>query len=196
VGFNARAAAALLAGVVKGGEVFGKGGAGVIGHDDQRRTPRSAADLPVRGLEPPPPPATHSPSLVLFLLLLAAGVAAVIVLVKHGRRRIRYLTRNPRRIAAACARELAEFLQDQRLPAAEAATFHELGVTVTERIGVDASEFARAATAARYGPFEGADKAAHRARSELRELKRRLRRQLFVLDRARGFVSLRSLGLG
>jgi hypothetical protein len=32
------------------------------------------------------------------------------------------------------------------------------------------------------------------ARRELRELKRRLRRELFVLDRARGVVSLRSLG--
>ena len=38
--------------------------------------------------------------------------------------------------------------------------------------------------------------AGKRARIELREVKRRLRRGLFVLDRARGVVSVRSLGLG
>jgi transglutaminase-like putative cysteine protease len=196
-GFNARAAAALLAGVVRGGEVFGQGnGAGVVAHDPQRRTPRSAADLPVRGLNPAPFEPKHSPSLLLFLLLLAGGVAAMIVLVKYGRRRLRYLTSDPRRIATACARELTEFLHDQRLPAAQAATFHELGLAIADRLGVDASEFTRAATTARYGPLEGADEAAQRSRIELRELKRALRRNLFVLDRARGFISLRSLGLG
>ena len=43
-------------------------------------------------------------------------------------------------------------MQDQRVPAAQGATFHELGGTVSDRLGVDASGFARAATAARYGP--------------------------------------------
>jgi hypothetical protein len=61
---------------------------------------------------------------------------------------------------------------------------------------VDADPFARAAAAARYGPRADARAAARRARAELRELKRKLRRGLFVLDRARGLVSVRSLGLG
>jgi len=197
LGFDAAAAARLLAGVVKGGEVFGEGSVpSVIGHDDERRTPRSAADVPVRGLNPPPPVERHAPSLLLFLLLLAGGLAAVIVVLKHGRRRLRYMTNDPRRVASACARELSEFLQDQRVPAARAATFHELGGTISERLSVDASDFAQAATAARYGPLEEAGEAARTARRELRELKRRLRRSLFVLDRARGLVSLRSLGLG
>jgi hypothetical protein len=197
LGFNAEAAAALLAGVVKGGEVFGLGtGTGIIGHDERIRTPRSAADLPVHGLTPPPAPEPHRPSLLLFLLLLAGGVAGVIVVVKQGRRRLRYLSRDPRRIAVACARELAEFLEDQRLPTARAATFHELGETIEERLGVDTTEFTRAATAARYGPLERAGTAAAHARRELREVKRRLRRSLFLLDRARGLVSVRSLGLG
>jgi hypothetical protein len=197
LGFNARAAAALLAGVVKGGEVFGvENGSGIIGHDDQRRTPRSAADLPVRGLEPAPLVKKRSPSLFLFLLVLAAGVVAVIVLVKYGRRRLRYLTRDPRRIAAACARELAEFLDDQRVPASRAATLRELAFAISDRLGVDASDFTRSATLARYGPFDEAGAAATTARTELRTLKRKLRRHLFVLDRARGVVSLRSLGLG
>jgi hypothetical protein len=118
------------------------------------------------------------------------------VLLKLLRRKLRYLTRDPRRIATACARELAEFLHDQRVPAARAATLHELGETVAERFGVDADAFAGAAAAARYGPPREAHAAARLARSELRVVKRKLRRGLFVLDRARGLVSVRSLGLG
>jgi transglutaminase-like putative cysteine protease len=196
VGFDPTAAAKLLAGVVKGGEVFGGGAPAVIGHSDQIRTPRSAADVGVRGLGAPLPSEHHTPSLLLFLLLLAAGVASVIVLLKLVRRKVRYLTRDPRRIASACARELAEFLHDQRVPASQAATLHELGETIADRFGVDADPFARAAAAARYGPNAEAQEASRRARIELRELKRRLRRGLFVLDRARGLLSVRSLGLG
>jgi transglutaminase-like putative cysteine protease len=196
VGFNPSAAAKLLAAVVKGGEVFGRGLPAVVGHDDRIRTPRSAADVPVRGLPVPPPVHHRAPSLVLFLLLLAAGLAAAIALLKLARRKARYLTRDPRRIASACAQELAEFLHDQRVPSSRAATLHELGETVIERFGVDADAFAHAATVARYGPRAEAGAAAQRARVELRELKRKLRRGLFVLDRARGLVSVRSLGLG
>jgi len=194
LGFNAAAAAKLLAGVVRGGEVFGQGGR--VGNDDRRKTPRSAADVPVRGLGPPPPEKKHTPSLLLFLLLLSAAVGGVVVVLKLARRRLRYLTRDPRRVAAACARELGEYLQDQRFPAMRAATFHELGAALSERLGIDASGFTQAATAARYGRPEQADEAAGRARLELRELKRKLRRNLFVLDRIRGLLSVRSLGLG
>jgi protein-glutamine gamma-glutamyltransferase len=197
LGFNPAAAARLLAGVVTGGEVFGQGAApGVIGHDAERRTPRSAADVPVAGLHTPPAPEERKPSLLLFLFGLAGGIAVVIVLLKEIRRRMRYVTRDPRRIASACARELADFLHDQRFPASRGATLHELGASIEEQLGVDASEFARAAAAARYGPAGDAPAAASRARHELRELKRKLRRSLFVLDRARGLVSVRSLGLG
>jgi transglutaminase-like putative cysteine protease len=198
LGFNAEGAARLLAGLVRGGEVFGGGSAaGILAHDPLRRNPRSAGDLPL-GIGSPvtPEPKKKTPSLLLFLFLLAAGLAAVIVLVKTGRRKLRYLTRDPRRIAVACVRELAEILHDQRVPAANAATFRELGGTVTERLGVDASTFAQAATAARYGPPEGAQQAAGSARKELRELKRRLRKSLATSDRARGLLSVRSLGLG
>jgi protein-glutamine gamma-glutamyltransferase len=195
VGFDPSAAARLLAAVVKGGEVFGGGAPGVIGHDDSVRTPRSAADVPVRGLTAPPPPEQHTPSLLLFLSLLAAGVAAAIVLLKQGRRQLRYVTRDPRRIASACAQELADFLQDQRVPASQSATLHELGDAIADRYGVDADAFTREAARARYGPQGEARDAAGRARVELRALKRKLRRGLFVLDRMRGLVSVRSLGL-
>jgi transglutaminase-like putative cysteine protease len=198
LGFNAEGAAKLLAGLVKGGEVFGTGiTPGVLPHDPRRPNPRSVGDRPfITGGPVTPESKKATPSLLFFLFLLAAGVAAVIVLLKLGRRKVRYLTHDPRRVAVACARELAEFLQDQRVPAAEAATFRELGVTVAERLGVDASSFAQAATAARYGPPEGARQAAGSTRKELRDLKRRLRKSLARSDRARGLLSVRSLGLG
>jgi transglutaminase-like putative cysteine protease len=196
IDFNPSAAAKLLAAVVKGGEVFGTGAPSIIGHDDRIRTPRSAADVPVRGLRAPPPAPRRAPSLLLFLLLLAAGVAALIVVLKLARRKLRYVSRDPRRIASACRRELAEFVQDQRVTASSAATLHELGDTIEERFGVDANAFADAAARARYGPQADARESARRARAELREVKRKLRRGLFVLDRARGLVSVRSLGLG
>jgi len=198
LGFNAQSAQKLLALVVRGGAVFGRGGAsGVLAHDSERRNPRSTGDLPLGiGGRLTPGPKKRSPSLLFFLFLLACGLAAVIVLFKTARRKLRYLTRDPRQIAVACARELAEFVHDQRVPAEKAATFRELGGTVSARLGVDASGFARAATAARYGPPGEASTAAAAARTELRDLKRRLRRSLATFDRARGLFSVRSLGLG
>jgi hypothetical protein len=87
-------------------------------------------------------------------------------------------------------------VQDQRLPASRAATFRELAGTIYDRLGVDASDFARAATAARYGLRTDAGAAAGRARAELREVKRRLRKTLSAKERVLGLVSVRSLGLG
>jgi transglutaminase-like putative cysteine protease len=195
LGFNADAAARLLAGLVRGGEVFGQGSSpSRTGPPSPERV--SARDTPFGIGATPAPVERDTPSLLFFLFLLSTGVATAIVLVKQARRRLRYLTRDPRRIAAACGRELAEFMQDQRLAPPRAATFHELGAAVADRLGVDARRFARAATAARYGPPGDAEGAARRARRELRELKRLLRRNLVLLDRARGLVSVRSLGLG
>ncbi|HEY6605774.1 MAG TPA: transglutaminaseTgpA domain-containing protein [Gaiellaceae bacterium] len=197
LGFNAQAAARLLRGLVSNGEVFGQGApSGIIAHDPTLRTPRSAGDFPFGIGSVPSPQVSHRPSLLVFLILLGAGLAAVIVLLKEGRRRLRYLSRDPRRIAVACARELSEYVQDQRLPASRAATFRELAGTIYDRLGVDASDFARAATAARYGLRTDAGAAAGRARTELREVKRRLRKTLSAKERVLGLVSVRSLGLG
>jgi protein-glutamine gamma-glutamyltransferase len=196
IAFDPSAAATLLAKVVKGGEVFGDRRPAIIGHDATIRTPRSAADVPAPGVSAPPPSRSQTPSLLVFLLLLTSGVCAAVVVLKLGRRKLRYATRDPRRIATACARELAEFLSDQRLPAPRAATLRELGETISGHFGVDADAFADAAAAARYGPQDTAPAAARRARLELQALKRKLRRGLGVRDRARGLVSVRSLGLG
>jgi hypothetical protein len=197
LGFNAQGTARLLRGLVSNGEVFGQGTpSGIIAHDPTLRTPRSAGDLPLGIGSTPTPRVSHRPSLLLFLVLLAAGVAVVIVVLKEGRRRLRYLSRDPRRIAVACARDLSDYLQDQRVPASLAVTFRELASTIYDRLGVDASDFAGAATAARYGPRADAGGAAERARAELGELKRRLRRSLSAKERVLGLVSVRSLGLG
>jgi transglutaminase-like putative cysteine protease len=194
-GFSQSAAARLLAGLVTGGEVFGRpsGFTGPPGLDANFRTPRSAADVGVRGLGVPATE-TGSHSLAAFLALLAVGIAAVIVLAKTARRRLRYLTRNPRRIAVACARELSDFLADQRIAVAPGATLNELAERLSSELAVDARPFADAAASARFGRPAEAPGAARRAREELRELKRALRRRIFLLDRARGLLSLRSLG--
>jgi transglutaminase-like putative cysteine protease len=193
--FNRAAAARLLAGIVSGGEVFGRGSrfGGPPAFDPNLRTPRSAADVGIRGLAPPPP-ADRSHSLAAFLALLAAGLAGTVVLAKTARRRLRYLTRDPRQIAVACARELLDFLADQRVAVAPGATLNEVAARVSAELAVDARAFADAAVSARFGHPADAPAAARRARDELRELKRRLRRRIFVLDRARGLLSLRSLG--
>jgi transglutaminase-like putative cysteine protease len=133
-------------------------------------------------------------SLLRLLVLVAAGLAAAIALVKLVLRRSRYLTRDPRRVAGACRRELTEFLADQRVDVNGSATFAELGEVVREQ-GVDAAQFVAAAQAARYGRLDESAAAARRTRRELRRLVRGLRTRLTVWERTRGLVSLRSLGL-
>jgi hypothetical protein len=111
-------------------------------------------------------------------------------------RRARYLARDPRRLAAACRRELADYLLDQRIDAARSATLHELGALVRDELTIDPDAFVAAATAARFGPPSGAPSAARRARRELRALRRDLRSRIPARDRVRGLFSLRSFGLG
>jgi transglutaminase-like putative cysteine protease len=133
-------------------------------------------------------------SLALLLGLLAAAVVAGIAVTKLVRRRVRYLTRDPRRVAAACRHELADFLVDQRLDAARSATLHELGALVRHELSVEPDAFVAAATAARFGPPSGSARASREARGELRLLVRQMRRRLDAADRVRGLLSLRSFG--
>ena len=122
------------------------------------------------------------------------GALAAIVIAKIGVRRGRYLTRDPRRLAAACRRELADYLVDQNIDAARSATLHELGSLVRHELAVEPDAFVAAATAARFGPPSGAERAAHDARRELRALTRAMRARMRTRDRLRGIVSLRSFG--
>ena len=131
--------------------------------------------------------------LVLLGIVLGAALAGVAA-TKLAVRRARYVSRDPRRVAAACRQELANFLLDQRIDAARSATLHELGALVREELAVDPDRFVAAATAARFGPPAGARPAARDARRELRILMRVVRRRLTFRERARGLLSLRSLG--
>lgn len=153
----------------------------------------SRADIP--GAASPTASGSRGGSLLGLLFLVLLGSGAAIVLTKLAARRTRYLTRDPRRIASACRRELSDFLFDQRIDAARSATLHELGRIVGEELSVDPNAFVAAATAARFGPPEGAPVAARRARQELRRLERRMRQRLSAAERTRGALSLRSLGI-
>jgi protein-glutamine gamma-glutamyltransferase len=120
-----------------------------------------------------------------LLLLLAAA--------KVARRRSRYLTRDPRRLATACRRELVELLADQRIDVPPAATLGELRSLVRDETGVELRRLVSALGLARFGPSAGAPAAARAARAELRAARRSLRRAFSPGARFRGTFSLRSV---
>jgi protein-glutamine gamma-glutamyltransferase len=135
-------------------------------------------------------------SLLALLLLLAAAVTGGVWLLKLVRRHLRYLTRDPRRLAGAVRLDLVDYLVDQRLPISASVTPAELSGQLEREVGIPGHRLAEALAAARYGPAVGAEDAAQRARRELRAVRRRLRRRLGSGARLRGLLSLRSLGLG
>ena len=128
---------------------------------------------------------------LLLAAVLAAGAA--IAVVKLVRTRIRYLTRDPRRLAAATRRELVDYLADQGHAVGPSTTPDELRRLVRESMGADARSFAAALAEARFGPPAGSEAAAARARRELRSLLRTIRNSLSTSARLRGLVALRSL---
>ena len=190
--FDAVAAALVLAGK-NGLEAFAR-------HKDElgfeRRKLRLTADVP-RTVTPAVAGAHHSraPGLFRLLLLAVGGILLAICLAKFAVRRGRYLTRNPRRLAAASGRELRDILVDQRVDVPASATLQELAVLVEAELGVDATRFGLHATAARFGPIAGAREAAQEMRLAMRGVRRGIRAELTRLDRTRGLLSLRSLGL-
>jgi transglutaminase-like putative cysteine protease len=158
-----------------------------------------------RGLDPaarPPTPRSDGSdrgtgiSLVGLLLLLSTVTVVGLWTLKTVRRRARYLTRDPRRLAGAARLDLVDFLVDQRLPLSASATPAEVGAEVEQTFGVIGDRFADALAEARYGPEAGAERAADRARSELRLLRQAIRGRCSTGERFRGLISLRSLGLG
>ena len=197
--FDASGATSALAGV----------GAAALGLDAVRSRLAEADDRnrnQPRGLDAAARPARKAPddggndgaggSLLVVLLLLAAGITAGLWTLKTVRRRARYLTRDPRRVAGAVRLDLVDFLVDQRLPVSASATPAEVGEEVERSVGVAGNRLAEALAEARYGPEVHAATAAARARKELRVVRRAMRRRLGTGDRIRGLLSLRSLGLG
>jgi protein-glutamine gamma-glutamyltransferase len=134
-------------------------------------------------------------ALLRLLVLVAAALVGLIVVVKIAVRKRRYLTRDPRRLARACVRELSDFAADQGAKAPPSATLRELATMIEDELGVSASAFASSAAAARFGPRGQARAAARTTRRELRSLRRELRAALSRTERALGLVSLRSFGL-
>jgi transglutaminase-like putative cysteine protease len=135
-------------------------------------------------------------SLLKLLALVGIAVLALVALAKLGRRRLRYLSRDPRRVAAAARAELVDFLADQGVVVPRSATAHELAAILHRELRVDGDAFADALAAARFAPRERAGAAAREARRELSSIQRLLRKRLTNAERARGFFSVRSLGLG
>jgi transglutaminase-like putative cysteine protease len=133
--------------------------------------------------------------LILFGLFVAALAALGLGLcaAKLIRRRARYLTSDPRRVAAACRRELAEILVDQRIPVAPGETLQELGNRLDEELRIAARTLVEAAGSARFASPQAASVAAQRVRVEARELRRVLRMRLSRAQRLGGALSLRSL---
>ncbi len=126
--------------------------------------------------------------------LVLAVVLLFVALAKTAIRRTRYATSDPRRVAAACRAELVDFLADQGIAIPASAAPRDLALELRRRLELDAEPFARAFSVARFGPPAEADAAASRARHELARLERQIRSRVGVLHRARGLVSLRSLG--
>jgi transglutaminase-like putative cysteine protease len=168
-------------------------GRGDLSRRSEGQTPPDRADflagrVPARRDTPPS----------LFGLALV-GAAVWVLLVAGGKalqRRVRYLTRDPRRAATASKRELEAFLRDQGIPVPPCATLDDLRCTVAEELGLDCRSFAEAAERARFGHPGDAARGAREARRELRALLRRIRLQLPAWRRFRGLVSLRSLRRG
>ena len=137
----------------------------------------------------------RGPSLVVLVLIVLGGAYAAVVLLKAVRRSVRFATRDPRALAGACRRDLVGYLADQGLELPSSATLTEIGAALDRYYAVNADPFVRDLTVARFGTPADAREALGRARRELRDLRRLLRRRLTVFNRLRGAASLRSLAL-
>ena len=143
---------------------------------------------------PVPSGDSHGTLLIVGLLLVAlVALGIALFVLKALRRRARYLTADPRAVAAACRRELSEILLDQGVDVPRSATLQELGELLDAQLEVGASRFVEAAGGARFAAPDPAAEAALRARAEARELRRVLRQRLTAFERLSGALSLRSL---
>ena len=133
-------------------------------------------------------------SLGKLLALLLGLTVAVVALAKAVRRHARYATPDPRVQAAACRADLRDFLADQGIRIESSLAPEELASLLRAQLEVDAAPFVRALATARFGPPADASAAAASARAELGRLRVQVRRRLGIVRRARGLVSLRSLG--
>jgi transglutaminase-like putative cysteine protease len=160
------------------------GGAGELDRLDALRE-RQAQRRPVS-----PPGGINT---IWILLAIVLGTGTGFGLAKLGWRRLRYRTRDPRELAGAARRELADFLADQGIAVGASATGEELHMLLRSEFGVDGRSFAQALGEARFGPPAATAAAAARSRHELQVLLHRIRASLTRIQRVRGFVGLGSL---
>jgi hypothetical protein len=137
----------------------------------------------------------RGPSLFVLVALVLGGAFAGVVVLKAVRRSARFASRDPRVLASACRRDVVGYLADQGVELPESASMPEIGAMLERFYSVDARPFVRDVTLARFGPPGQAGDALHRARRELRVVRRGVRRRLGVLSRLRGAASLRSLSV-
>jgi transglutaminase-like putative cysteine protease len=143
---------------------------------------------------PVAPENKHRTLIIIGLALLGlVGLGVALFAGKLVRRRARYYSADPRRVSAACRRELSEIMLDQRIDVPDSATLEELGELLDSELQVGASVLVEAAGGARFGTPRIAAEAAGRARAEARELRRVLRQRLSAFERLTGALSLRSL---
>jgi len=128
-------------------------------------------------------------------VVIAALLALVLLLAvaKLVFQRSRFLTSDPRAIATACRRELVGYLLDVGITIPGNLGIAELGAVVHEQTGVDSGRLVEHMGLARFGPPDASAEAARQAKSELRSVRRRLRRAIPFGRRARGLFSVRSL---
>jgi transglutaminase-like putative cysteine protease len=133
------------------------------------------------------------PSILLLVLVLFGGAYAAVVLLKTGRRAVRFSAREPRALAGAYRRDVVGYLADQGVELPRSATLPEIGEALDRYYAVNADAFVRDLGIARFGPPDQARAALRRARRELRDVRKALRRALGLPSRLRGAASLRSL---
>jgi transglutaminase-like putative cysteine protease len=128
--------------------------------------------------------------------VVVVGLFALVLLLVAAKllfRRSRFLTSDPRAIATACRRELVAYLLDVGITIPRNLGIAELGEVVLKRTGVDSGRLVEHMGLARFGPPSASAEAARAAKSELRAVRRRLRRAIPFSRRARGLFSVRSL---
>src|SRR5262249_45618322 len=103
---------------LKGGGQAHAGAAARKGHAQVKATPSGA----------------RIGALVRLLILVAAALVAAIVFLKLAIRKQRYLTRDPRKLARACVRELADFVAAQGASVPPSATLRDLSGLVKARL--------------------------------------------------------------
>jgi len=128
-----------------------------------------------------------------YIVLAAVALVLLFLAAKVFLRRRRFLSSDPREIATACKRDLVGYLLDVGITIPRALSLADLREHVRKRTGVDSGRLVETMGLARFGPPEASADAAREAKSELRAVRKRLRRAIPFKRRARGLFSVRSL---